>query len=51
MITILASFTAYPGGKKREFKAGETVDDLPEAVAALYRDKGLAVAKKPEKAK
>lgn len=42
MITIAKDFTAYPGGAKRAFRAGETVSDLTPEDAALYVAKGLA---------
>ena len=53
MITILVTFTGYPDetGKGVTFRAGETVEDLPKAFVDMIIAKGLAVAKKADKAK
>jgi hypothetical protein len=48
-IKITENFTGYPDGKKRrDFVAGETPSDLPEAYAELLVTKGHAVRQETE---
>lgn len=50
-IEIVADFTGYPDDTEasmRSFRAGETLDDLPDAFADMIVKKGLAREAAPD---